>query len=40
MTDTEAEALEIWSPDASSRLTGKVPDAGRDLRAEEDGVRG
>ena len=29
-TDAEAEAPEIWPPDAKSRLTGKDPDAGKD----------
>ena len=29
MTDAEAEAAVIWSPDANSHLTGKVPDAGK-----------
>ena len=28
-TDTEAEALILWPPDAKSRLTGKDPDAGK-----------
>ena len=29
-TDAEAEAPVFWSPDMNSRLTGKVPDAGKD----------
>ena len=29
-TDAEAEAPVFWSSDANSRLTGKVPDAGKD----------
>ena len=28
----------LWSPDANSRLTGKVPDAGKDWRQEEKGM--
>ena len=31
----EAEAPTLWPPDAKSRLTGKDPDAGKDLRQEE-----
>ena len=38
--DVEAEAAVFWSSDVNSRLTGKVPDAGKDLRAGEEGVRG
>ena len=30
MTDTEAEAPELWLPDAKSRFIGKDPDAGKD----------
>ena len=29
-TDTEAEALILWPPDAKSELIGKDPDAGKD----------
>ena len=29
-TDTEAEALILWPPDAKSRLIRKDPDAGKD----------
>ena len=29
-TDSEAKALQLQSPDANSRLTGKDPDAGKD----------
>ena len=29
-TDTEAEALILWSPDAKNQLIGKDPDAGKD----------
>ena len=29
-TDTETETPVLWSPDANSRLIGKVPDAGKD----------
>ena len=29
-TDAEAEAPVFWSSDANRRLTGKVPDAGKD----------
>ena len=38
-TEAEGEAAVFWSPDANSQLTGKVPDAGKDLRAEEEGFR-
>ena len=34
-TDAEAEAPVFWSSDANSRLTGKVPDAGKDWRQKE-----
>ena len=37
-TDAETEALILWSPDEKSRLTGKVPDAGKDWGHEEKGV--
>ena len=35
----EAEALELWSPDAKNWLIWKVPDAGKDWRQEEKGRR-
>ena len=34
-TDAEADAPVFWQPDAKSRLTGKVPDAGRQWRQKE-----
>ena len=34
-TDAEAEAPVFWLPDANSRLTGKVPDAGKDWGQKE-----
>ena len=37
-TNVEAEAPILWPPDAKSRLTGKDPDAGKDLKAEEKGT--
>ena len=37
-TDTEAETLVIWPPDAKNRLIGKDPDAGRDCGQEEKGM--
>ena len=37
-TDTEAEALILWPPDAKSWLIGKDPDAGKDWRQEEKGM--
>ena len=30
MTDAGAETTAFWSPDANSRLIGKVPDSGKD----------
>ena len=36
-TDTEAEALILWTPDANSQLTGKDPDARKDWRQKEKG---
>ena len=30
MTDAEAEAPILWSPDGKIQLTGKDPDAGKD----------
>ena len=29
-TDTEAETLILWPPNANNRLTGKDPDSGKD----------
>ena len=37
-TDTEAEVLILWPPDARSSLIGKDPDAGKDLKQEEKGT--
>ena len=37
-TDAEAEAPITWQPDVKSRLTGKDPNAGKDLRQEEEGT--
>ena len=37
-TDTEAEALTLWPPDAKNWLTGKDPDAVKDWRQEEKGT--
>ena len=37
-TDTEAESLILWPPDAKSRLIRKDPDAGNDWRQEEKGM--
>ena len=34
-TDTEAEALILWPPDAKNWLIGKDPDAGQDWRQEK-----
>ena len=40
-TDAEAKAQILWQPDEKGRLTGKAPDAGRDLiRQEEKGTTG
>ena len=36
-TDAEAEAPILWPPDATSWLTEKDPDAGKDWRQEEKG---
>ena len=38
-TDVEAETPVLWLPDAKSQLTGKDPDAGKDRRQEEKGLR-
>ena len=37
-TDTEAETPILWSPDVKSPLTGKDPDARKDLRQKEKGA--
>ena len=39
-TDAEAEAQIFWPPDAKRQLIGKDPDAGKDWRQEEKGMRG
>ena len=36
-SDTEAEALILWPPDAKSQIMGKKPDAGKDWGQEEKG---
>ena len=36
---TDAEASVLWPPDAKSQLTGKDPDAGKDWRQEQKGMR-
>ena len=38
-TDDDAEASVLWSPDAKSWVTGKDPDAGKDLRQEKKRMR-
>ena len=40
MTDVEAQALILWSPDAKNWLIWKDPDAGKDWRQEEKGTTG
>ena len=37
-TGAEAETPSLWPPDAKNWLTGKDPDAGKDLRQEEKGM--
>ena len=37
-TDFEADTPVLWPPDVKNRLTGKDPDAGKDLRQEEKGM--
>ena len=37
-TDAEAEAPILWPPDVKSRLTGKDPDAGKDLEQKGKGM--
>ena len=38
-TDAEAEVPILWPPEVKSRLIGKDPDAGKDWRQEEKGMR-
>ena len=38
-TDAEVEAPVLWTPDVKSQLIGKDPDAGKDWRQEEKGMR-
>ena len=38
-TDAEAETPILWPPDVKNWLTGKDPDAGKDWRQEEKGMR-
>ena len=38
MTDAEAEASKLWTPDANSQLIVKDLNAGKDWRQEEKGV--
>ena len=38
-TDAEAETPILWPPDVKNWLTGKDPDAGKDWRWEEKGMR-
>ena len=38
-TDAEAETLILWPPDVKSWVTGKDPDAGKEWRQEEEGMR-
>ena len=38
-TDAEAEAPILWPPDAKNWLIGKDPDAGKDWRQEEKGMK-
>ena len=37
-TDAEAETPILWPPDVKNKLTGKDPDAVKDLRQEEKGM--
>ena len=39
-TDAEAETPILWPPDVKNRLIWKDPDAGKDWRQEEKGMRG
>ena len=36
--DAETKAPILWPPDVKKQLTGKVPDAGKDLRQETKGM--
>ena len=38
-TDAEAETPVLWPPDANNWLIGKDPDAGKDWRWEEKGMK-
>ena len=38
MTDVEAEASVLWSPDMKSQIIGKDPDAGKEGRQKEKGT--
>ena len=38
-TDAKAEAPALWPPDAKNWLIGKQPDAGKDWRHEEKGMK-
>ena len=38
-TNAKAEAPILWSPEVNNQLTGKDPDAGKDGRQEERGMR-
>ena len=38
-TDPEAEVPKLWPPDAKSQLIRKDPDAGKDRRQEEKGMK-
>ena len=38
MTDAKAETPILWAPDGKNGLTGKDPDAGKDLGQEEKGT--
>ena len=37
-TDAEAETPILWPADVKNQLIGKVPDAGKDWRREEEGT--
>ena len=39
MTDAKVEAPILWSPDMKTQLMGKDPDAGKDWRQEEKGMK-
>ena len=38
-TDVEAKTPILWPPDGKNQLIGKDPDAGKDSRREEKGMR-